>query len=106
VAKILKGDRVKVLTGKDAGKEGRVITIYPDKQKALVEGVNRVTRHEKVRPARGRSGQEGGIIVKEMPIDLSNIALMCKTDGATRVGFRIEPDGSKIRICKKCEAEL
>jgi len=106
VAKILKGDRVKVLTGKDAGKEGRVITIYPVKQKALVEGVNRVTRHEKIRPARGRSGQEGGIIVKEMPVDLSNIALMCKTDGPTRVGFRIEPDGTKVRICKKCEAEL
>ncbi|MGI8425371.1 MAG: 50S ribosomal protein L24 [Actinomycetota bacterium] len=106
MAKIIKGDRVKVLSGKDAGKEGRVITVYPAKKKALVEGVNRATRHEKVRPARGRAGQEGGIVVKEMPLDLSNVALICKTDGPTRVGFRIEPDGSKVRICKKCGAEL
>ena len=104
--KIRKGDRVHVLTGKDAGKEGRVIAVYPDRGRLIVEGVNRVKRHEKVRPARGRAGQEGGIVTKELPVDLSNVTLICGKDGPTRIGFRIEPDGSKVRICTKCEAEL
>ncbi len=95
-----------VLTGKDAGKEGRVIAVYPLKNRVLVEGINRVKRHEKVRPARGRAGQEGGIITKELPVDMSNVTLICSNDGPTRVGFRVDDDGSKVRICKKCEAEI
>lgn len=103
---IRKGDRVAVLTGKDAGKNGRVITVLPSKGKVLVEGVNRVKRHEKVRPARGRQGQEGGIITKELPIEISNVALLCPTDGPTRINVRFNPDGTKIRVCAKCQAEL
>ena len=103
---IRKGDRVAVLTGKDSGKRGRVITVLPAKGKVLVEGVNRVKRHEKVRPARGRQGQEGGIITKELPIDISNVALLCPTDGPTRVSIKINPDGTKIRTCSKCHMEL
>ncbi len=106
MSRIRKGDRVHVLTGKDAGKEGRVIAVYPLKNRVLVEGINRVKRHEKVRPARGRAGQEGGIVTKELPVDMSNVTLVCSSDGPTRVGFRVDDDGSKVRICKKCEAEI
>jgi large subunit ribosomal protein L24 len=106
MAGIRKGDRVAILTGKDSGKRGRVVAVYPGDHKILVEGVNRVKRHEKVRPARGRQGQEGGIITKELPVDISNVALICPADGPTRVGMRINADGTKIRICAKCETEL
>lgn len=104
--RIRKGDRVHVLAGKDAGKEGRVIAVYPTEGRVLVEGINRVKRHEKVRPAKGRAGQEGGIVTKELPVNLSNVTLICSSDGPTRVGFRVEPDGSKVRVCRKCEAEI
>lgn len=97
---------MKVLSGKDAGKEGRVIEVHPLKDSVLVEGVHRVTRHEKIRPAQGRSGQQGGIIKKELPVHLSNVSLVCRNDGVARVGFRVGPDGVKVRVCKKCGAEL
>lgn len=103
---IRKGDRVSVRTGKDAGKEGSVIAVLPAKNRVLIQGVNRVKRHEKVRPARGRQGQEGGIVTKEMPVDLSNVSLICPTDGPVRTRVRIEPDGSKLRVCVKCETEI
>jgi large subunit ribosomal protein L24 len=106
LARIRKGDRVSVRTGKDASKEGTVIEVMPSKNRVLVQGVNKVKRHEKVRPARGRQGQEGGIITKEMPIDLSNVSLICPTDGPVRTRTRIEPDGTKVRVCVKCETEL
>ncbi|MGH2704845.1 MAG: 50S ribosomal protein L24 [Actinomycetota bacterium] len=107
-AKIRKGDRVRVIAGKDAaaGREGRVIGVLPKSNRVIVEGVNRVKRHEKVRPAKGRGGQEGGIITTELPISLSNVALVCSADGPTRVGFRVEPDGAKTRICRKCGREI
>lgn len=104
--KVRKGDRVKILTGKDAGKEGRVIEIHPLKDRVLIEGVNRVKRHEKIRPAKGRGGQQGGIVTKELPVHLSNVSLLCRNDGVARVGFRIDADGTKVRICKKCGQEL
>lgn len=105
--KIRKGDRVHVLSGKDVGKQGRVIALFPAKGRVLVEGVNRVKRHEKVRPSKsGRGGQEGGIVNKELPVDLSIVTLMCKSCGPTRVGFRADAEGSKTRICRSCRAEL
>lgn len=104
--RIRKGDRVRVLTGKDSGKDGRVIATYPDKDRVLVEGVNRVKRHEKVRPARGRGGQEGGIVTKELSIHLSNVTLVCSSCGPTRIGTKLNDDGTKSRICSKCETEL
>jgi large subunit ribosomal protein L24 len=103
--KIKKGDQVVVTSGKDVGAQGRVLRVLPKKGKVLVEGVNRVTRHEKVRMNR-RGGQEGGIAHKEAPVDASNVALVCPTDGPARVGFRVDGSGAKTRVCKKCGTEL
>lgn len=105
MAKIRKGDRVAVIAGKDLGAEGRVLEVLPKKGRVIVEGVNRVTRHEKIRMNR-RGSQEGGISHKEAVVDISNVALVCPTDGPTRAGWRVEPDGSKARICKRCGTEL
>jgi large subunit ribosomal protein L24 len=105
--KIRKGDEIEVIAGKDLGVRGRILEVFPKKGRVIVEGVNRVTRHEKVRPARGRAGQEGGISHKEAVVDISNVALVCPTDGATRAGYRIEEGtGAKVRVCKKCGTEL
>ncbi len=104
--RIKKGDQVRVIAGKDLGGEGRVLEVLPKKGKVLVEGVNQVTRHEKVRLNR-RGGQEGGITHKEAPIDISNVALVCPTDGPTRLGVRVDPEtGVKKRVCAKCGTEL
>ncbi len=107
--KIHKGDEVVVLSGKDRGKEGRVVRAWPKLQKVMVEGVNQVKRHERVRQARGRQGMEGGIITKEMPVPVSTVTLVCRTpscNGRARVGFDIAEDGSKRRVCRKCGSEL
>jgi large subunit ribosomal protein L24 len=104
--KIRKGDEVQVIAGKEPGVRGRVLEVLPKKGKVIVEGVNRATRHEKIRPARGRAGQEGGIAHKEAPIDISNVALVCPTDGPTRAGYRVEESGAKTRVCRKCGTEL
>ncbi len=103
---IKKGDTVKVISGTDKGAEGKVISVLREEQRVIVEGVNRVTRHEKVRMNR-RGGQEGGIAHKEAPIDISNVAILCPTDGPTRIGYRVEEGtGAKVRICRKCGTEL
>ena len=103
---IRRGDRVQMIAGKDLGAEGRVLAVQPRKGKVVVEGINRVTRHEKIRPNR-RGGQEGGIQHKEAPVDLSNVALICPTDGATRAGTRIDDSsGARVRVCVKCGAEI
>ncbi len=101
--KIKKGDRVVVLSGKDRGKEGVVMRALPNEGKVVVEGVNTARKHQ--RPT--RVAQSGGIVAKDMPIDVSNVAVVSPRDGkATRVGYRIQPDGSKVRICKRTGAEL
>ncbi len=98
---IRKGDKVRVLTGKDRGKEGEVITAMPKKGKVIVEGVNVAKRHQK--PT--RSMQQGGIIDRPMPIDVSNVALL--DDGRpARAGVRVEADGTKTRISKRSGGEL
>lgn len=102
---IKKGDTVRIIGGKDKGADGRVLQVLPKKRRVLIEGVNRVTRHEKIRMSR-RGGQEGGIEHKEAAVDISNVALICPTDGATRAGFRIEEGGGKVRVCVKCGTEL
>ena len=104
---IRKNDEVQVISGKDSGKRGRVVNVLPKDNRVMVEGVNRVKRHMQMRPSRtsGRL-QEGGIVTKELPVDLSNVQLVCKTCGkATRVGHRIEA-GAKVRVCRNCEAEI
>jgi|SRR3954453_12482788 large subunit ribosomal protein L24 len=96
-AKIKKGDRVVVLAGRDKGKQGEVIEVRPKENRALVRGVNIVRRHQR------QSGtQEGGIVSKEAPIDLSNLAVEDPQDGKpTRVGFKFLGDGRKVRYAKR-----
>ena len=95
--KIKKGDNVVVLAGRDKGRTGEVLKMMPKEDRALVRGVNLVRRHQK------QSAQaEGGIITKEAPIHVSNLALADPKDGKpTRVGFRVEKDGKKVRVAKR-----
>jgi len=104
--KVKKGDNVQVMTGKNRGHQGRVLAVNPQDGRVIVEGVNMVKRHMKLRAARGRSGQEGGIINQEAPVHASNVQIVCASCGPTRVGYQITDDGAKIRICRKCGGEL
>jgi large subunit ribosomal protein L24 len=103
--KIRRGDNVRVMTGKDSGKEGRILAVFPSDSRIIVEGVNIIKRHMKLRAARGRSGQEGGIIQKEAPVHVSNVQIVCPSCGPTRVGYKLS-DGTKTRVCRKCGGEL
>ena len=100
--KIRKGDRVRVLSGKDRGKEGEVIAVHPRTNQVTVEGVNVAKRHQK--PTRAM--QEGGIIDKVMPVDASNVALVDSDGRPTRVGYRVDADGTKTRIARRSGGEL
>jgi large subunit ribosomal protein L24 len=100
-AKIRKGDKVVVLTGRDKGRTGEVFEVRPDENVALVRGINMVKRHQKQ-----TQNQEGGIISKEAPVHLSNIAYVGKDGKPTRVGFKIQADGKKVRIAKSSGAEI
>ncbi|WP_374298162.1 50S ribosomal protein L24 [Sphingomonas sp.] len=94
--KIRKGDKVVVRAGRDKGKVGEVLRVFPEDNRALVQGVNVVRKHQKQTP-----GQEGGIVSKEMPIHISNIALRDPKDGKpTRVGYKTLKDGKKVRFAK------
>ncbi len=97
--KIRKGDTVLVISGKDRGIQGKVIDVYPEADKLIVEGVNRIKKHTKVgQDARG--AKSGGIITTEAPVHVSDVMLVDPEDGkATRVGFR-EEDGKKVRFAK------
>jgi large subunit ribosomal protein L24 len=96
-AKIKKGDKVVVLTGRDKGRTGEVVQVLPKEERALVRGVNLVKRHQ-----RQTANQEGGIISKEASIHLSNIAVADPKDGKpTRVGFKFLDDGRKVRFAKR-----
>lgn len=96
--KIKKGDRVVVITGRSKGRSGEVLKVMPKENRAIVQGINMVKRHQK--PT--RMGSEGGILEKEAPIDLSNLAHVDPKSGApTRVGFKILDDGRKVRFAKR-----
>ena len=98
--KIKKNDTVKILTGKDRGKSGKVLFVYPKRGRALVQGLNLVKKHAR----RTREDQQGGIIQKESPVDVSNLMVVCQKCGKpTPVGFNRLSDGTKVRICKKCK---
>ena len=103
---IKKNDPVIVLSGKDKGKKGKVLTAFPKAGKVVVEGVAMVTKHQKARA----QGQQGGIIHKEAAIDASNVMLVCpKCNTATRVAHKVTVvDGNRkmVRVCKKCKAEI
>ncbi len=96
-ARIRKGDRVVVLSGRDKGRNGEVVKVLPSENRAIVTGVNSVRRHQKQSQT-----QEGGIVSKELPIHMSNLALEDPKDGKpTRVGFKTLNDGKKVRFAKR-----
>ncbi len=96
------GDQVMVVSGKDKGKESRIAQVFPKKDKIIVEGVATARRHTKP------TGQtmQGGIVDKDMPINVSNVMIMCPSCGPTRIGHKIDADGHKRRICSKCGGDL
>jgi large subunit ribosomal protein L24 len=100
-AKIRKGDRVMVLSGREKGRSGEVFEVRPDEERALVRGINMVKRHQKQ-----SAQQEGGIISKEAPIHLSNLAYVGKDGKPSRIGFKIRTDGTKVRVAKRSGAEI
>ena len=100
-AKIRKGDKVVVLTGRDKGRTGEVVEVRPAESRAIVRGVNVAKRHQ-----RQTASVQGGIIAKETPIHLSNIAYVGKDGKPTRVGFKVLADGKKVRIAKSSGAEI
>jgi large subunit ribosomal protein L24 len=101
--KIKKGDRVRVLTGKDRGKEGTVLRALPTEGKLIVEGVNTAKKHQK--PT--RVNQSGGIVERDMPIPVANVAVLSPGDGRpTRIGYKIQADGTKVRVCRRTGAEI
>jgi large subunit ribosomal protein L24 len=107
--KIKRNDTVYVLSGKDKdadgkGKTGKVLKIFPDTNKAIVEGLHFVQKHTKPNP---QKNVKGGILPKEAPIHISNLMVVCKNcNKPTRVGMSTTPDGKKFRVCKKCKESL
>ena len=95
--KLHKNDSVEVIAGKDVGKRGEIIRVYADKDTVLVRGINMVKKTFRPRSQQDR----GGISDVEAPIHVSNVMIICKKCGKTRVGFKVE-DGKKTRICRKC----
>ncbi len=96
-SKIKKGDKVVVLTGRDKGRSGDVLKVIPSENRAIVQGINMVKRHQRQTP-----NEEGGIINKEAPLHMSNLAIADPKDGKpTRVGFQTLKDGRKVRVAKR-----
>jgi len=100
--RIRKGDRVQVLSGKDRGKVGDVMRVIPAKNRVIVDGVNVAKRSTKAK----RGTMQGGIIDKDMPVHASAVAVVCAQCGPTRIGIRIDDQGRKIRVCRKCGGDL
>ena len=101
--KIRKGDHVRVLAGKDRGKEGHVLVALPETGRVLVEGVNIVQKHTKPKTMQ----DAGGIMSQETAIDVSNVGIICSACGKpSRIGYRFEPDGTKVRTCRRCGGDL
>jgi large subunit ribosomal protein L24 len=103
---VRKGDKVRVISGKDRGFEGRVIMSLPKADKVLVEGANRIKKHTKVGQTT-RGAQTGGIVTQEAPIHVSNVQVVCPACGKpTRVGHRKDEAGRSTRVCKRCGADI
>ena len=101
--KIKKGDNIIVISGKDRGKQGKIIKVLTKEQRVIVENINLKKKHQ--RPKTG--GKKGEKIDVPRPISISTVLLVCKNCGKpTRIGYQILPDGKKIRICKKCHLEI
>lgn len=99
--KLKKGDKVQVIAGKDVGKQGEITRVLVDRDKVIVDGVNVAKRHQRATKAT----MQGGIIDKDMPIHVSNVAIVCSSCGPTRIGYRIEGT-DKVRVCRKCGKDL
>lgn len=97
--KIKKGDMVRVIAGKDKGAQGKVIEAYPKRDKVLVEGVNRVKKHV-ANSYNERGAESGGIVTQEAAIHVSNVMLLDSDGNPTRVGYRFDEDGKKVRVAK------
>lgn len=100
--KLRKGDTVEVLSGKDVGKQGEIVRVMPKQNRVIVRGVAMAKKHQK--PT--RQTMQGGIIDKDMPVHASSVAIVCPTCGPTRIGYEIDANGVKTRICRKCGGEL
>jgi len=100
--RIRKGDRVQVLSGKDRGKVGDVMRVIPARDSVIVDGVNVAKRSTKAK----RGTMQGGIIDKDMPVRASTVAVVCSQCGPTRIGVRIDDQGRKVRVCRKCGGDL
>jgi large subunit ribosomal protein L24 len=100
--KIRKGDRVQVLSGKDRGKVGDVMRVIPTRDRVIVDGVNVAKRSTRAK----RGTMQGGIIDKDMPVHVSTVAVVCASCGPTRIGLRIDDQGRKVRVCRKCGGDL
>ena len=104
--KIKKGDTVEVIAGKDKGTRGEVLRVIPKKDRVVVERVNIVKKHQRPVQA-GRQQVQPGIIEFEAPINLSNVMLVCpKCEARTRVGYRINENNRKVRVCRKCGQDI
>jgi len=100
---IKKNDMVKVLSGKDRGKTGKVLKVFPARNRAIVQGINFVKRHTRQR----RQDEQAGIIQQEASVNISNLNVVCKRcNRATRMGLDVLGDGSRVRYCKKCREVL
>jgi large subunit ribosomal protein L24 len=98
--KVKKGDTVVVIAGKDKGAKGKVIQAYPERNRVLVEGVNRIKKHTRITQNQ-RGAQSGGIVTQEAPIHVSNVLVVDSDGKPTRVGYRIGEDGKKVRISRR-----
>ena len=108
MARIKKGDTVLVISGKDKGLTGKVIQAYPDTDKILVEGVNRIKKHTKVGQTQ-RGAKTGGIITQEAPIHVSNVQLVVEVNGkkvGTRVGVRTDENGNRVRVSRRTGEDI
>jgi large subunit ribosomal protein L24 len=103
-AGIRKGDQVRVMSGRDKGKTGRVLAVNPSKRTVTVEHASIIKRHTRANPSKN---VKGGIVEKEGPIQISNVMLLCVScNKHTRVGHKVMPDGTKMRICRRCGTTL
>jgi large subunit ribosomal protein L24 len=103
--KVKKGDTVIVIAGRDKGQKGRVIAAYPRLDKVLVEGVNRVKKHTRIRTTQ-RGAKTGGIVTQEAPIDISNVMVVDSDGKPTRVGYRLDDNGQKVRVARSNGKDL
>ena len=103
--KVKKGDRVRIVAGKDKGAEGLVLEAYPSRDRVLVEGVNRITKHTKAGQS-ARGTRTGGIVTQEAAIHVSNVMVLDADNQPTRVGYRIGDDGRKVRVAKRTGKDL